>query len=129
MSAYMEHFIAAGVVVPENFQRVGQCGSRRDPQPCFIYRFGTRRLHLNIREGEGGRLCLVVRCGGGFLDFAEFARKNGSAEQLKMVRMQRTSSQGTHVLQVASVLSHRRHQVHDMRPASTSATSRKKNRA
>merc|ERR1712032_1570074 len=74
MGVFLDHLVTAGVVMPNNFQRVGRCGARNDPQPCYIYRFGTRRLHINLRELEGGRLCLVVRCGGGFFDFAEFAR-------------------------------------------------------
>merc|ERR1719422_415413 len=64
MGVFVSQLLAAGVVLPENFERVGRCGARTDPQPCYIYRFGTRRLHLSIREAEGGRLCLVVRCGG-----------------------------------------------------------------
>merc|ERR1711964_155977 len=91
--------------MPENFQRVGRCGARTDPQPCYIYRFGTRRLHINIREAEGGRLCLVVRCGGGFIDFAEFARKNGSTEQIKLLKIQRQATGGREVMQLASVFS------------------------
>lgn len=35
---------------------------------------------------------MVVRCGGGFMDFAEFGRKNGSVEQLKLLRAQRPGS-------------------------------------
>merc|ERR1719409_498866 len=104
MAVFVEHLLAAGVVMPENFQRIGRCGARTDPQPCYIYRFGTRRLHLSIRESEGGRLCLVVRCGGGFLDFAEFARKNGNMEQCKLAKM-RQPAQGREVVQLASVYS------------------------
>jgi hypothetical protein len=112
VSAYVEHLIASGVVVPENFQRAGQCGSRRDPQPCQIYRFGTRRLHLNIRESPGGRLCLVVRCGGGFFDFAEFVRRNGNVEQLRLMKCQaQATSSGRQVIAVSSVLSNRTRQM------------------
>jgi hypothetical protein len=102
---FVEQLLAAGVPIPENFQRVGRCGARNDPQPCYIYRFGTRRLHMNVRESGGGRICLVVRCGGGFLDFAQFARKNGSMEQLKLAKMQRQSIQGREVMQFTSVYS------------------------
>ena len=102
---FVEQLIAAGIVIPENFERVGRCGARTDPQPCYIYRFGSRRLHISIREAEGGKLCLVVRCGGGFLDFAEFARKNGSLEQVKLLKLQRQCNQGKQLVQVASVYS------------------------
>jgi len=114
MAAFVEQLLAAGVVLPDNFERVGCCGARTDPQPCHIYRFGGRRLHINVREAEGGRLCLVVRCGGGFLDFAEFARKNGNMEQLKLQRMQGQRTQGREVLRVASVLSHRERRIKDV---------------
>merc|ERR1719408_708571 len=101
MSTFVEQLLAAGIAMPENFQRVGRCGARTDPQPCYIYRFGTRRLHISIREAEGGRLCLVVRCGGGFLDFAEFARRHGSVERLKLQR-QSEPQKGRQVLRLAS---------------------------
>jgi hypothetical protein len=114
VGVFVEQLVAAGVTMPENFERVGRCGARTDPQPCHIYRFGTRRLHLNIREAAGGRLCLVVRCGGGFLDFAEFARKNGSVEQLKLLRMQRQPTQGRQVLQLASVYQKGQRQVKEV---------------
>merc|ERR1711977_162682 len=108
VATFVEGLRAAGVVLPENFQRLGRCGSRTDPQPCYIYRFGTRRVHMSVREFGGGRLCLVVRCGGGFLDFAEFARKNGSTEQMKLLKIQRQENEaGRQVLQLASVFSNR----------------------
>jgi len=107
VTTFVEGLRAAGVVLPENFQRLGRCGSRTDPQPCYIYRFGTRRIHMSVRELAGGRLCLVVRCGGGFMDFAEFGRKNGSCEQLKLLKLQRKpeSRDGKMVVNAVSVLS------------------------
>lgn len=129
MSVFVEQLVASGVIIPENFERVGRCGARSDPQPCHIYRFGSRRLHINIRETEGGRLCLVVRCGGGFLDFAEFARKNGSVEQMKFLKLQRRSSQGRDVLQLASVYSNRSRRLKDLSSANAPrpGTSRRNN--
>jgi len=117
MAIFAEQLIAAGVIMPENFQRVGRCGARTDPQPCYIYRFGTRRLHISIREMEGARLCLVVRCGGGFIDFAEFARKHGSIVQLKFARMQRRPGTGRDVLQLASVFKQGERRVREIRQA------------
>jgi len=125
MGVFLDHLLTAGVIMPDNLQRIGRCGARNDPQPCYIYRFGTRRLHINLREVEGGRLCLVVRCGGGFFDFAEFARRNGSGEQLKLLRLQRRpTSQGREVMQVASVLSKRERHVHAIGSSSFSSGTR-----
>jgi len=39
---------------------------------------------MSTRVAQDGRLSLVVRCGGGFMDFLEFARRNGSLQQLKL---------------------------------------------
>merc|ERR1712151_1378482 len=89
MDRVMDTFLAklreAGYELPENIQRLEAC---RDQQhaDCFVYSFGTRRLHLATRELESGRLSLVVRCGGGFFDFAEFALRNGAVEQIKLQR-------------------------------------------
>merc|ERR1712217_701033 len=82
----LEQLQFAGVTMPENFRRLETC---KEPQHgnCYTYSFGTRRLHITTREAMGGRLTLVVRCGGGFLDFVEFVRRNGSLEQLRLQRM------------------------------------------
>jgi len=53
---------------------------------CFVYGFGTRRLHLAARSTDDGRLVLVVRCGGGFMDFLDFARRHGGLERLRLQR-------------------------------------------
>jgi len=115
VSTFVDQLQAAGITLPDNLQRVGRCGARADPQPCFIYRFGTRRVHLNIREAEGGRLCLVVRCGGGFLDFAEFARKSGRIEQAKLFKLRCEPVKGRSVLQLSSVFSRGERHVKEMR--------------
>jgi len=83
---FLEKMQEAGAVVPTNFQRVEQCGEPQHDR-CYTYSFGTRRLHISTREGEGGRLSLVVRCGGGFLDFIEFVRRNGAIEELRLQRL------------------------------------------
>merc|ERR1711924_525200 len=66
---------------------------------CYVYRFGTRRLHV---QDQGGRLSIVVRCGGGFLDFATFAQRHGRIEQLKL--HPRSDLQGSQTLRFNSVL-------------------------
>jgi len=114
MTLFLEKLAEASIVVPSNFTRVGACEEPQHPR-CYVYSFGTRRLHLAVREGDGGRLTLVVRCGGGFLDFVEFARRHGGVEQLKLQR--RTDPQGGQTVQLVSVLAGRSVNVHE-RPAS-----------
>jgi len=102
MSTFVEQLLAQGVIVPENISRVAQCGAAQHPS-CYVYRFGTKRLHVAVQEAVTGRLALVVRVGGGFMDFAEFARRNGRMEQ---VRLNQTKlSEGRTVVHVTSVLS------------------------
>lgn len=101
MKSFLERLREAGVVLPENVERVGQCEDVQH-QGCLIYNFGTRRLHIATREGKDGRLMLVVRCGGGFLDFADFARRHGSAEHLKFKR-QADGQLGTQVIRLVSI--------------------------
>eukprot|EP00931_Biecheleriopsis_adriatica_P069013 TRINITY_DN42902_c0_g1_i1.p1 TRINITY_DN42902_c0_g1~~TRINITY_DN42902_c0_g1_i1.p1 ORF type:complete len:701 (+),score=116.98 TRINITY_DN42902_c0_g1_i1:266-2104(+) len=92
---------AADVAMPENVRRIQKCSSEHPG--CFVYNFGTRRVHMATRNVEGGRLMLVVRCGGGYMDFIEFARRHGSLEQL---RVQKKAEQGgREVVRVTSVLS------------------------
>jgi len=79
---YMDYMSAASITVPENLQRVGKCAAEH--KNCFVYRFGTRKVHMSTRVAQDGRLSLVVRCGGGFMDFVEFVRRNGSLQQLKL---------------------------------------------
>merc|ERR1712196_339186 len=91
MERAMAHFIALaeaqGVALPPNIRLIAPC---KEPahKRCFVYNFGTRRLHFAVRENTDGRLQLVVRCGGGFMDFMNFARCNGALEQLRMQRVQ-----------------------------------------
>lgn len=72
-----------GVALPDNIRMVSQCKEAAHRR-CFVYRFGTRRLHFAARAMDDGRLLLVVRCGGGFMDFVEFARRHGGLEQIKL---------------------------------------------
>lgn len=85
MGQYLEYFRASGIIVPENIKPVGKC--RADHTRCFVYRFGTRKVHMSVREADDGRLTLVIRVGGGFSDFAEFARRHGSLEHRKFVKL------------------------------------------
>mmetsp|Transcript_98899 Transcript_98899/g.176200 ORF Transcript_98899/g.176200 Transcript_98899/m.176200 type:complete len:642 (+) Transcript_98899:33-1958(+) len=79
---HLEYFSAANIIVPDNLQRVGKCSAEH--KNCFVYRFGSRKIHMSTRVSADGRLSLVVRCGGGFMDFIEFVRRHGSLEQLKL---------------------------------------------
>jgi len=99
----------AGMVVPSNFRRLEKC-SEPQHESCVTFNFGSRRLHISTREGAGGRLTLVVRCGGGFLDFVEFVRRNGALEQLKLDRLQNTEGEGQQ-LSLTSVLVQGKRQV------------------
>jgi hypothetical protein len=100
MNTFLERLQAAGVVVPVNFQRLRQCGMDQHAK-CYVYRFGTRRLHVQV-QNQGGRLSIVVRCGGGFLDFATFAQRHGRMEQLKL--HPRSDLQGNQTMRFNSVL-------------------------
>jgi len=85
MTTFVQALQSAGVVMPENIRCLDQCASKQHPG-CFQYVFGTRRALMATRMTGEGRLLLVVRCGGGFLDFVEFARRHGSLEQLSLLR-------------------------------------------
>merc|ERR1719313_1751049 len=93
----VEHFLAIleeqGVVVPDNIRLVAPC-REASHQRCFVYRFGTRRLHFAARAADDNRLALVVRCGGGFMDFLDFARRHGGLEKLRMCRQLGANSKG-----------------------------------
>lgn len=85
MGQYSEYFRESGIIVPENIRPVGKC--QADHTRCFVYRFGTRKVHLSVREADDGRLTLVIRVGGGFSDFVDFARRHGSLEHRKFVKL------------------------------------------
>merc|ERR1711953_1262921 len=99
---FLERLRESGVTLPENIQRLEPCAEAQHPD-CYIYSFGTRRLHIATREGDDGRLSLVVRCGGGFLDFIEFAKRHGKLEQLKLQRQ--LGNSGSYSIQLVSVMS------------------------
>lgn len=90
MERAMAHFIAMaeaqGVTLPPNIRLIAPCKEAAHKR-CFVYSFGTRRLHFAVRQETDGRLQVVVRCGGGFMDFMDFARRNGGLEQLRMRRV------------------------------------------
>jgi len=88
-----------GVALPQNINMVSQC-KEASHKRCFVYRFGTRRLHFAARTMDDGRLLLVVRCGGGFMDFVEFARRHGGLEEIKL----RKQLEATGVVRINRVL-------------------------
>jgi len=102
----------ASVPMPTNFQRVGEC---EEPQheKCFVFSFGTRRLHISMREGAGGTVTLAVRVGGGYMDLIEFIHKNGALEQLRWQQAQGSGSDSHHA-RFCSVLSKGRRKVKEM---------------
>mmetsp|Transcript_131717 Transcript_131717/g.421438 ORF Transcript_131717/g.421438 Transcript_131717/m.421438 type:complete len:248 (+) Transcript_131717:1011-1754(+) len=101
LKEFLKQFALKGVVVPNNIRRLEKCSDQHHSD-CFVFSFGTRRLHMHVREGQGGKLSLVLRCGGGFLDFAGFALRHGSGEMLKLDRAVRQQGGGT--LRLSSVL-------------------------
>merc|ERR1712146_769955 len=94
----------AGVELPPNIQLVEKC-REQDHGGCFVYRFGTRRLHVTTQAVEDGRLLLVVRCGGGFADFAEFAKRHARSEKVELQHKHAaTATAGGGVLRLSSAL-------------------------
>merc|ERR1719461_221779 len=104
MATFVEQLQTAGVVLPGNIQRIEECADPRHPA-CYVYSFGTRRMHVAARVTDSGRLLLVVRCGGGFIDFVEFVRRHGSLEHLRLERRSGGSSSSNEVIRMSSVLS------------------------
>jgi len=85
VSHYVELLRSQGVVMPDNIGLISQCNeSITKHRRCWVYRFGSRRLHFAARDQNDGRLLLVVHCGGGFMDFIDFARRHGGLEQIKL---------------------------------------------
>lgn len=105
MAFFVAKLHAEGVALPDNIRLVGQCRERQHAG-CFVYRFGTRRVHVSARADarDSSRLLLVVRCGGGFVDFVDFARRHGNLEQIRLRRPD-SQSGGRDVLRLTSVLS------------------------
>lgn len=110
----LAHFVTLlqdeGVALPENIRLVGPC-KELSHNRCCVYRFGTRRLHLATRSTDDGRLVLVVRCGGGFMDFLDFARRHGGLEQLRLRRQ--VGANSTSMVRVTSVLAEGRVHLRD----------------
>jgi hypothetical protein len=109
---------ADGVVLPENIRMVCPCKEDKHNR-CFVYRFGTRRLHFATRSTDDGRVTLVVRCGGGFMDFLDFARRHGGLEQLRLLRQM--GANGTGQVHLSSTLSAGRVRVREKPNMSSSA--------
>jgi hypothetical protein len=113
MATFLEHLRAAGLALPENIRRLEHCRDAAHVSGCYVYSFGTRRLHMSIREAEGGRLLLVVRVGGGFVDFVRFAMRHGSLENLRLQR--RPQQDGRQVVRLVGVLGcHNERRVREM---------------
>eukprot|EP00931_Biecheleriopsis_adriatica_P058299 TRINITY_DN3465_c0_g2_i1.p1 TRINITY_DN3465_c0_g2~~TRINITY_DN3465_c0_g2_i1.p1 ORF type:complete len:674 (+),score=79.76 TRINITY_DN3465_c0_g2_i1:174-2195(+) len=102
MDSLLDALRQADVVLPNNIRRLQRCRVEGHSN-CLVYSFGTRRVHLATRGTEAGRLDIVVRCGGGYMDFIEFARRHGSLEQLRLQRQQGIG--GREVVRMTSVLS------------------------
>jgi len=93
------------VDLPANIQLVEKC-NEKEHGGCFVYRFGTRRLHVTTQAVDDGRLLLVVRCGGGFADFGTFAKRHARSENVKLQRkLGTTASAGCGVLRLSSAFS------------------------
>jgi len=116
----VRHFVglleAEGALLPDNIHFIAPCREAAH-QRCFVYRFGTRRLHFAARPTDDGRLTLVVRCGGGFMDFMDFVRRNGAVERMRLLRQIGAHSTGR--LSMTSVRAAGRVQV---RPAVANST-------
>lgn len=102
MTTFVQAMVDANLPLPENIRRVGRCPQGPQHPRCFVYAYGTRRLHVATRTTDIGRLLLVVRCGGGFMDFVQFSRKHGGMER---VRFNRKATGGDGVMHFTSVLS------------------------
>mmetsp|Transcript_9178 Transcript_9178/g.24026 ORF Transcript_9178/g.24026 Transcript_9178/m.24026 type:complete len:491 (-) Transcript_9178:6-1478(-) len=86
MQVFIERLQEAGVPLPGNIQLTSKGLDKGHDRGCFTHRFGTRQIHVTTRESSGGRLSLVVRSGGGFIDFVEFVRRYGRVEHLHLER-------------------------------------------
>merc|ERR1711879_377225 len=101
MERVMAHVLTklreAGATLPDPIKRLETEVDAR-VAGCYVYSFGSRRLHVAVREGEGQKLSLVVRAGVGFFDFVEFVQKNGASEHAKQQKHsvgERASSRGS----------------------------------
>lgn len=102
MQQFLVALQEAGMVMPNNIRRIQACRVSGHSN-CVVYHFGTRRLHVATNALGGGRLSLVVRCGGGYMDFVEFARRHGSLESLRLERQ--LANDDRRAIRFASVLS------------------------
>merc|ERR1719453_2554764 len=107
MASNIKQLVDAGVELPHNIQLATKC-QEKEHGGCFIYRFGTRRLHVTTQAVDDGRLLLVVRCGGGFADFAEFAKRHARSERVKLQhKLAATATAGGGVLRLSNAFAKR----------------------
>jgi len=85
VEALLTGLLNDNVLIPDNIHRIAACPMGH--QTCFIYKFGTKRIHVAEKSGEP-----VVRAGGGFMTFKDFAMRHGSAEYAKLLRSQRNGA-------------------------------------
>lgn len=84
MTMFVDGLRSRGVVIPSNIGLMEKCREGRHVG-CLIYSFGTRRIHITTRVTDEGNILLQVRVGGGFVDFAAFARRHGALEEKKLL--------------------------------------------
>lgn len=96
----LEQLRLEGVELPDNICRMEHSVPM---QRSHVYRFGTRQLHLNVREAEAGKLLLIVRTGGGFNDFADFCRRHGRLELARWRQSAMRASMSTPLLREESL--------------------------
>lgn len=124
MASSLDGLKSDGHVIPDNVQPVGQC-TEPHHNCCVVFQFGTKLVHVTARVAGAGRLCvicgtacgrlLVVRCGGGFLDFVEYVKKHGNLEALQLAR--RTEAQGQSASRLNSTLSDGRARITEAVPS------------
>jgi hypothetical protein len=101
MLTFVDALRNADVAMPDKIYRIEESKAAQHSN-CFVYRFGSRRIQVATKLTDEGRVLLLVRCGGGFIDFVQFSRRHGSLDK---VRLQKTSEGGRDVVRVTSVLS------------------------
>eukprot|EP00931_Biecheleriopsis_adriatica_P119180 TRINITY_DN94433_c0_g1_i1.p1 TRINITY_DN94433_c0_g1~~TRINITY_DN94433_c0_g1_i1.p1 ORF type:complete len:726 (+),score=92.36 TRINITY_DN94433_c0_g1_i1:34-2211(+) len=101
MGSFLTALRDAEYVMPDNIRRLQSCRAEGHSS-CLVYRFGTRRVHVATRGEEGGRLSVVVRVGGGYMDFVEFVRRHGHIEHLRLQKQR--DREGRDVVRCTSVM-------------------------
>ena len=104
----LAHLKSEGHLMPDNIEIIERCSSKGHTR-CATYKFGTKVLHVSSQAADAGRLTLVVRCGGGFLDFMEYVKRYGNVEALHWGRQ--LDSQSRNTVHFTSTLSNGRRQL------------------